>query len=268
MMWVAIDKDEMRVLILHPHFETVQDFCALFHSGCAVVYSQLVGCWECFTLGELYRLTGVLPVTSDSVWEFLMRQQVSIVNVPKLQKELLTRNSGDKHGYNAPTPKNTSAEIEAKLSTLLKGIIMAKKELTPEQIAEAEQAKAQAKAEREVAKAQKVADKEAAKAQKLAEQEATKASKQAEREAKKAEREAKKAEAPAKEPRIIQNGITAPKPDSKNGRAWAVFDAESAKLGRPVVYDEISPICESLGLNLTNVRYGLRGWMIFHGLKK
>lgn len=69
-----------------------------------------------------------------------------------------------------------------------------KKEKTPEQLAEIEQNKAEAKAKKEQAKQAKKAEKEAKKAEKEAEKEAKKAETKAKREAKKAETKAKKAE--------------------------------------------------------------------------
>lgn len=136
--------------------------------------------------------------------------------------------------------------------------------------AEAKEAERAAKAaEREAAKAKKLADKEAAKqaknAAKLAAVEAKKAEAAKKREEKEAAKAAEKAAKEAnRQPEA--NGVRRPKPDTKCGQAWAVFDELSAKNGTPASITDAMPIAKDRGLNEGNVRAEYARWKTFFGL--
>jgi len=122
----------------------------------------------------------------------------------------------------------------------------------------AEQAKAAKKAERE---AKAIAQAEAKNAAK-AEREATK---QANKEAK----EKAKAEAKASKSSMLeQNGIKHPRPDTKTGKAWALFNELSATKGSPISIAEVKNEIKTRGLvmneNMTKSQYAY--WRKFNGI--
>lgn len=143
----------------------------------------------------------------------------------------------------------------------------------------------------EVAAAQAAADKAAfdkkvkedAKAAKKAEAEAAKAEKKAASDAKKKAKEDAKAETAAKREAAIaekaaakaakeanrqpeQNGVRRPGPDGKCGKAWAVFDELSNKMGQPVPIAEALAESRTQGMNDANVRCEYARWKKFHGI--
>lgn len=122
--------------------------------------------------------------------------------------------------------------------------------------------KAAAKAAKDAAKAEEKAAKAAAKE---AEKEAAKAAKEAEKEAKKAAKEAEKA-AKAQNKMPESNGVRRPKPETKCGQAWAVFDEVSQKNGSPASIKESLEIAKARGLNEGNVRVEYARWRKFYGI--
>lgn len=155
---------------------------------------------------------------------------------------------------------------------------------TPEELALKAAAAAQAKADKAAAAAKAKADKAAAKAaEKQAKADKAAADKQAKADAKaagaaakekekadkiaakeqaKADREAAKTANQMPE----QNGVRRPKPDTLCGRAWAVFNAESQKLGQPVSISASLAVTNPMGLNEGNVKAEYARWRKFFGI--
>lgn len=121
--------------------------------------------------------------------------------------------------------------------------------------------KAAAEAKKAEAAAKKAAD-QAAKAEAKAKAEADKlAAKQAKEAAKAKAKEMKEA---SKMPE--QNGVRRPKPGTKCGDAWAVFDSISASNGAPASIAEALTQARSNGMNEGNVRAEYARWRKFHGI--
>lgn len=155
---------------------------------------------------------------------------------------------------------------------------------TPEELALKAAAAAQAKADKAAAAAKAKADKAAAKAaEKQAKADKAAADKQAKADAKaagaaakekekadkiaakeqaKADREAAKTANQMPE----QNGVRRPKPDTLCGRAWAVFNAESQKLGQPVSISASLAVTNPMGLNEGNVKAEYARWRKFFAI--
>jgi hypothetical protein len=147
---------------------------------------------------------------------------------------------------------------------------------TQEQIdAEAAAAK-QAEADKAAAAEKKAADK-AAKAEKAAAEKAEKAAakEKAKQEAAdkkaadaKAKEDAKAAAVAAKEAEKMpeSNGVRRPKPETLCGKAWAIFDAISAKKGAPASIAEALVEAKAQGLNEGNVKAEYARWRKFFGV--
>lgn len=118
--------------------------------------------------------------------------------------------------------------------------------------------KEEAKAEKEAEKAAKAAAKEAEKAAKEAEKEAKAKAREEEKARKAAEREANRMPE--------QNGIRRPKPDTKCGRAWAIADELSEKLGQPVPVANLLEAAKAEGLNEGNVKAEYARWRKYYGI--
>lgn len=78
-------------------------------------------------------------------------------------------------------------------------------------------------------------------------------------------------EKPAKEPRVVQNDVMMPKPDSKCGVAWAIFDEVSQNKGAPATIAEGVELAEAKNaegaeINLGNLRAEYGRWRKFHGV--
>lgn len=120
--------------------------------------------------------------------------------------------------------------------------------------------------EEQKAAAAKKAESEGKKAAKEAEKNAAKQAKEDEKAAKlKAKEDAKAAKEAARQPE--QNGVRRPGPDGLCGRAWAVFDELSSKLGQPVPVGDALPVGEARGLNAGNIRTEYARWKKFHGIE-
>lgn len=114
--------------------------------------------------------------------------------------------------------------------------------------------------------AAKKAEAEGKKAAKEAEKAAAKKAKEDEKAAKlKAKEDAKAAKEAVRQPE--QNGVRRPGPDGLCGRAWAVFDELSSKLGRPVPVGDALSVGEARGLNASNIRTEYARWKKFHGIE-
>lgn len=125
------------------------------------------------------------------------------------------------------------------------------------------------KANTAITKEEAKAKKEAEKAAKAAAKEAEKAAKQAEKEAKAKEREeAKAAKAAEREANRMpeQNGIRRPKPDTKCGETWEIFDEISKRTGQPASINEALEVSRSKGRNDGNTRAEYARWRKFFGL--
>lgn len=108
--------------------------------------------------------------------------------------------------------------------------------------------KAAAKAEKEAAKAKKKQDAEQGKADKLQ----AKAQKALDKEANKMP---------------VQNGIRRPGPDGKCGRAWALMDEMSKKLGAPVAIADLLVQSTAAGLNPAMTRSNYAVWRKFNNVQ-
>ena len=165
----------------------------------------------------------------------------------------------------------TQAEVDAKAKVAqLEGLTPAQVEANPGHAEQVKAAKAEVatatkalkaakadvgKAVKAIEKAQKAATKEAetaAKAQAKAAEDAEKA---------KAAEEAKKAAA-----QPTQNDITRPKADSQTGKAWAIFDEESRKIGSPASIGATLPVAVAAGINEATVRTQYARWRKFNGV--
>lgn len=142
-------------------------------------------------------------------------------------------------------------------------------DLTPEQIAEAEAAKAEAARLKSEADAAKKAEKERIAAEKKAEKERLKAEKDA---AKAAEKEAKakaKADAAAAKAQarksVTQNGISRPM-SGKTLQVWEIADSLSAQKQAPADRKEVieQAIAAGIESGTANTQFGR--WRKFHGL--
>jgi membrane protein involved in colicin uptake len=125
------------------------------------------------------------------------------------------------------------------------------------------------KANAAIVKEEGKAEKEAEKVAKAAAKEAEKAAKEAEKEAKaKAREEAKAAKAAEREANRMpeQNGIRRPKPDTKCGKTWSIFDEISQRTGQPASINEALEISRSKGMNDGNTRAEYARWRKFFGL--
>lgn len=144
---------------------------------------------------------------------------------------------------------------------------------------EDDKTEAQTSAEQWAAEAARTKDElAAAKEDVKAVRQAIKDAKAAKREAGKAEREAAKAAKEAeKASRVRQNDVLMPKPDSKCGRAWAIFDTISAAEGRPAMLaeavaaaeaenDAIEKGGEGVPHSVGNIRAEYSQWRKFHGV--
>jgi hypothetical protein len=185
---------------------------------------------------------------------------------------MMAEDASSSTGSAGTVPGPTEAEIAAKAAEKAAADAVAK------------QAKADAKAAADAAKAaEKVAKAEAkaaAKAAKAAEDEAAKAAKveaaaaeKAAKEKEKLDKQAAKEQAKldreaAKEANRMpeQNGIRRPKPDTLCGKAWAVFDAESTKLGQPVSIAAALAVTTPQGLVEGNVKAEYARWRKFFGI--
>lgn len=90
--------------------------------------------------------------------------------------------------------------------------------------------------------------------------------------AKKAQKEAdKKAKAEAKvaaqAQKIVGNGISRPKADTKTGKVWEICDALSAQLGRPPERKLVMDAATKEGINEATCATQFGRWRKFHGLK-
>jgi len=128
--------------------------------------------------------------------------------------------------------------------------------------AKKEAEKVAAKAKRETAAAEKKAASEAKKAKQAVAREAAQAKKVAEREAKKAAKVA--AREANRMPEV--NGVRRPKPDTKCGIAWGIFDSVSKKSGAPASIGESMDLAKAKGLNEGNVRAEYARWRKFNGV--
>ena len=124
--------------------------------------------------------------------------------------------------------------------------------------AEKAEAAAKAKAERAAASKAKAEEKQAAKA----------AAKKAREDAKAAKAQAKVDAKAAKEAtrQPVQNGARRPGPEGKCGKAWALMDSLSAKLGAPVAIADLLVASRALGLNDNMVRSNYASWRKFNGV--
>ena len=64
-----------------------------------------------------------------------------------------------------------------------------------------------------------------------------------------------------------QNGVRRPKPDTRCGRAWEIFDSISNSNGSPISIGEALKIARERGLNEGNVRAEFYQWRKFHGIR-
>lgn len=101
-----------------------------------------------------------------------------------------------------------------------------------------------------------------AKAAKKAQAEQAKAEKKAAKEKAKADKEAAKAANKMPE----QNGVRRPKPGTKCGLAWAIFDELSAATGAPTAIGPSLAKAKEQNLNEANVRAEYARWRKFHGI--
>ena len=138
--------------------------------------------------------------------------------------------------------------------------------LTPEEMAaKAAEKEAKAKerqAEREAEKADKAAKKAAEKERLAAERAALKQQKEAEREAKKAELKAKREASKMPE----QNGVRQPRPDTKTGEMWDLFNSKSTAEGRPIAISEVFDELVAKGHKTATIRTQYAFWRKFHGI--
>lgn len=147
-------------------------------------------------------------------------------------------------------------EKEEKLSEQAK--VKAEKEAAKKAAEEARAAERAKKAElREQAKQQKEKEKEEARKAKEEAKQAAKLAKQEERERQKQEKLANT---------VIQNGIRRPSPDSKCGKAWAIFDSLSEKRGSPCAIGDALILANEQGLNPGNVKAEYAQWRKFYGI--
>lgn len=97
--------------------------------------------------------------------------------------------------------------------------------------------------------------------------EAVKTNQEALKVAKAAHKEAKKGAPKApKEPRVEQNGIVLPKPDSVSGIVWKIFDDVSATKGSPAAFSEVHKLGVAAGVKEATVRAAYAHWRKFHGV--
>ena len=132
--------------------------------------------------------------------------------------------------------------------------------LTPEEMA-AKAAKKEAKAkERE---AQREAAKKAAEKERLAaERAALKEQKEAEKAAKKAELKAQREANKMPE----QNGVRQPRPGTKTGKMWDLFNSKSHAEGRPIAISEVFEELTAAGHKSATIRTQYAFWRKFHGI--
>lgn len=142
--------------------------------------------------------------------------------------------------------------------------------LTPEEMAaKAAEKEAKAKerqAEREAEKAEREAEKAAKKA---AEKERLAAERAALKQQKEAEREAKKAQLKAEREAIKmpeQNGVRQPRPGTKTGEMWDLFNARSTAEGRPIAISEVFDELVAKGHKTATIRTQYAFWRKFHGI--
>lgn len=138
--------------------------------------------------------------------------------------------------------------------------------LTPEEMAaKAAEKEAKAKerqAEREAEKADKAAKKAAEKERLAAERAALKQQKEAEREAEKAELKAKREASKMPE----QNGVRQPRPGTKTGKMWDLFNSKSTAEGRPIAISEVFDELVAKGHKTATIRTQYAFWRKFHGI--
>ena len=91
---------------------------------------------------------------------------------------------------------------------------------------------------------------------------AKKAQKEAEKAAEKAKREAEKEANRMPE----QNGVRRPQPETACGRAWALMDKISAKLGQPAPISHVLAVAGRHELNVDTVKTQYARWKKFNGV--
>ena len=138
--------------------------------------------------------------------------------------------------------------------------------LTPEEMAaKAAEKEAKAKereAQREAEKAEKAAKKAAEKERLAAERAALKEQKEAEKAAKKAELEAQRKANKMPE----QNGVRQPRPGTKTGEMWDLFNSKSHAEGRPIAISEVFEELTNAGHKSATIRTQYAFWRKFHGI--
>ena len=138
--------------------------------------------------------------------------------------------------------------------------------LTPEEMAaKAAEKEAKAKerqAEREAEKAEKAAKKAAEKERLAAERAALKEQKEAEKAAKKAELKAQREANKMPE----QNGVRQPRPGTKTGEMWDLFNSKSHAEGRPIAISEVFEELTAAGHKSATIRTQYAFWRKFHGI--
>lgn len=71
-----------------------------------------------------------------------------------------------------------------------------------------------------------------------------------------------------KEPRIEQNGQVAPRPTSKSGQLWAIFDEATEARGSTCAVADVMDKCLEHGLTEGSIRSAYSHWRKFHGVEK
>jgi flagellar biosynthesis GTPase FlhF len=132
---------------------------------------------------------------------------------------------------------------------------------------------AEKEAEKKAAAERKAAEKEAAKAAKEAEKQAAAAAKEKEKAELAAKREAEKKEKEeaklrrAAEQMPKQNGIRRPKPDTRCGAAWTIFDQITETIGGSTTLPLAQVLAERQGLTEGNVKAEYSAWRRYNNVK-
>lgn len=68
--------------------------------------------------------------------------------------------------------------------------------------------------------------------------------------------------------KIEQNGQVKPRPGSKSGQLWDIFDAASAERGSACAVGDVLEQCMTIGMTEGSVRSAYSHWRKFHGVEK
>lgn len=68
--------------------------------------------------------------------------------------------------------------------------------------------------------------------------------------------------------KVEQNGQVKPRPGSKSGQLWDIFDAASAERGSACAVGDVLEQCMTIGMTEGSVRSAYSHWRKFHGVEK